>query len=228
MPMTNSTEHMSRQYAMMNDMYELPNTRQIIQYYHATPGFPMKATWLKAIWAGFYATWPMLTTRAVMKYSLELDETQKQHMGQNKGGVHSTEKLVEAQNTHVVYMPQLWLQEMSINIEVMKNIMYINQKGKFSVLLSQGNGYIMVLCKADGNLILVELMKDKKSEGKVQGKKQTYSTVAPNWHQNKVTHSRQGGTRRFPQNSKTTWHRAPKSPIKHALQKWGWTNNQHI
>ena len=57
------------------------------KYYHATAGFPANTTWLKAIKAEFYATGTMLTTTAVMKHFLELDETQKGYMRQNKHGV---------------------------------------------------------------------------------------------------------------------------------------------
>ena len=49
MPNTINMGHMRRQYAMMNNVYELPCTRQIIRYYHATAGFLTKVTWLKAI-----------------------------------------------------------------------------------------------------------------------------------------------------------------------------------
>ena len=81
MPNTNNTEDRSRQYTMINNVYEQPSTRQIKRYYHARAGFPIKATWLETIQARFYATWPMLTTTAVMKYFPELDKTQKRtHM----------------------------------------------------------------------------------------------------------------------------------------------------
>ena len=72
-------------------------------------------------------------------------------------------ELDEAQDTHVVNMPQLWLQEININIEDMKHIMYTNQAGKFPVVSSLGNRYIMVLYKVDVNLILVEPMKNRTS-----------------------------------------------------------------
>jgi hypothetical protein len=40
----------------INSVYELPNTEQVIAWYHAAAGYPTKATWIKAIYAGFYAT----------------------------------------------------------------------------------------------------------------------------------------------------------------------------
>jgi hypothetical protein len=41
-----------------NAIFELPNTRQTILYHHALAGFPMKETFLNAVWAENYATWP--------------------------------------------------------------------------------------------------------------------------------------------------------------------------
>ena len=63
----------------------------------------------------------------------------------------------------MVYVPQTWLQEMNINIEDMEHIMHTDQTGQFPVVSSQGNMYIMLLCKTDGNLILVEPMKNRTS-----------------------------------------------------------------
>ena len=72
---------------MVNNVYELWSTKEIICYHHSTAGFPTKATWLRAIKAGFYATRPVLTATAVFKYFPESDETQKGHKQQNHQGV---------------------------------------------------------------------------------------------------------------------------------------------
>ena len=85
-----------------NSVYELPNTEQVIAWYHAAAGYPTKATWIKAIDAGFYATWPMLTSKAVRKHFPESEETTKGHMRRVKSGVRST---VDVHEVHrVVYV----------------------------------------------------------------------------------------------------------------------------
>ena len=68
---------------------------QIIAWYHAAAGYPTKPTWIKAIDAGFYATWPMLTSKAVRKHFPESEETAKGHMRRVKSGVRSTKAQVE-------------------------------------------------------------------------------------------------------------------------------------
>ncbi len=62
------------------NVYDLPSVNQTIKYLHAAAGYPVKDTWVKAINAGNYTTWPGLTAIAVRKHFPESDETQKGHM----------------------------------------------------------------------------------------------------------------------------------------------------
>ena len=64
----------------VNNRYELPSTAKVVRYLHAAAGFPPKATWLKAIHAGNYNTWPMITVQTVNKFFSKSKETQKGHM----------------------------------------------------------------------------------------------------------------------------------------------------
>ena len=49
---------------------------------HAVCGYPVKSTWLKAVKAGNYTGWPLLTERNVSKYYPETTETPKGHLNQ--------------------------------------------------------------------------------------------------------------------------------------------------
>jgi hypothetical protein len=51
-----------------NAIFDLPNTWQSLLYHHALVGFPLKETFLAAVWAGNYATWPGLTTTLILKH----------------------------------------------------------------------------------------------------------------------------------------------------------------
>ncbi len=44
-----------------NSVYDLPSTEQAIKWMHTICGYPVKSTWFKAIKAGNYVGWPMLT-----------------------------------------------------------------------------------------------------------------------------------------------------------------------
>jgi hypothetical protein len=73
-----------------NSIYDLPSTEQTIKWLHAVCGYPVKLTWLKAIKAGNYNVWPMLTECNVNKYYPETSETPKGHMNQMRKNVRST------------------------------------------------------------------------------------------------------------------------------------------
>jgi hypothetical protein len=73
-----------------NALFDLPNTRQSLLYQHALAGFLPKETFLAAVRAGNYATWPSLTTTLILKHFPNLDKTQKGHMKGQRKGVRST------------------------------------------------------------------------------------------------------------------------------------------
>ena len=67
----------------------LPLTEQAIKWMHSVCGYPVKSTWLKAIQAGNYIGWPLLTAQKVKKYYPETIETPKGHMNQTRKDVRS-------------------------------------------------------------------------------------------------------------------------------------------
>jgi hypothetical protein len=71
-------------------VYDLPSTEQAIKWMHVVCGYPVKSTWLKAVKAGNYICWPMLTECKVNKYYPETSETSKGHMNQTRKNVRST------------------------------------------------------------------------------------------------------------------------------------------
>ncbi len=75
-----------------NAIFELPSTRQTILYHHALAGFPIKETFLNAVRAGNYATWPGLTIAALCKYFPNSDRMHKGHMKGQRQGIRSTKQ----------------------------------------------------------------------------------------------------------------------------------------
>jgi hypothetical protein len=86
---------------MPANVHDLPSTEHVIKYIHAAAGFPAKSTWLKAINADFYVTWPMLTAKNVNKYFPESEETQKEHMRQKRLGVRNTNRLMLGEDKEI-------------------------------------------------------------------------------------------------------------------------------
>ena len=53
----------------------MPGIKELIAYHHASAGFPSKETWLSAIKANTYESWPGLTPDASKKHCPNSDET---------------------------------------------------------------------------------------------------------------------------------------------------------
>jgi hypothetical protein len=56
----------------VQNVYSLLSILQSIRYIHAAAGFPVEATWTKAIKAGNFITWPGLTNTTVKNTSQSL------------------------------------------------------------------------------------------------------------------------------------------------------------
>jgi hypothetical protein len=157
-----------------SNVYDLPSTEHAIRYLHAAAGFPTKPTWIKAINAGFFTSWPMLTTRNVNKYFPESEETQKGHMRQKKAGVRRTNRRIRMvlEGNELEFdkietdIKELQRKREDIMIKVYNctESVFTDQTGQFPVTSNRGNKYIMVLCEIDGNQILAEPMQNR-SEG---------------------------------------------------------------
>ncbi len=143
------------------NMYNIPSINQTIKYLHAAAGYPVEDTWVKAINAGNYTTWPGLTATVACKHFAESNETQKGHMKPQRQGVCSTRTLqtiTEDDKEHITpnsgespaSKPKK-MQDLYIKIHNASETMHTDQPGQFPATSSNGNQYIMVLVEIDGN-----------------------------------------------------------------------------
>jgi hypothetical protein len=162
-----------------NAIFELPSTRQTILYHHASAGFPIKETFLDAVRAGNYATWPGLTVAALHKYFPDSDEMQKGHMKGQRQGIRSTKQkaldhLVESETIvkikvepgTEVPLPAKCFNDIFIRIEDLAESIHSDQTGAFSYPSQRGNRYVMVAIHLDANYIFCESMKNR-TEGEM-------------------------------------------------------------
>ena len=70
--------------------YDLPIVEALVRYFHASDGFPVRTTWLKAIKVGNYCTWTGLTLANATSYCPSEDENIKGHIVQSRKGVRYT------------------------------------------------------------------------------------------------------------------------------------------
>jgi hypothetical protein len=136
---------------------------------HAVCGYPVKSTWLRAIKAGNFVGWPMLTERNVSKYCPDMDETLKGHMKQTRKNVRSTK--ARQRPLEVVEHPDMKeKKERDVYISVYKasnmyevrETTFSDQTGKFPIRSRSGNKYMMIMVEIDSSAILVEPMKSHK------------------------------------------------------------------
>ena len=147
-----------------NNLFELPSLRESIRYLHASLGFPVKSTWLKAIRAGNFAGWPLVTVENVHKYFPESEETQMGHLNQQRQGVRSTkprEPLLDIDTSMTIRKKE---KDVYIKVLDTKNQIYSDQTGAFPIRSRSGHRYLMVMLEIDSNAILVEPMKSRKDE----------------------------------------------------------------
>jgi hypothetical protein len=98
-----------------------------------------KTTWLRAIRAGNYDTWPHLSAKAVAKHFPESDETQQGHMRSVKQGIRSTkEKKRDVQITfedgNTLTIPMCKHHDIFVRVEEAKEAIYTDQTGAFPAL----------------------------------------------------------------------------------------------
>jgi hypothetical protein len=146
-----------------NSVYDLPSTEQAIKWMHAVCGYPVKSTWIKAIKAGNFIGWPLLTEKNVNKYYPETDKTPKGHMNQTRKNVRSTKpKRFETSNTSALRGKKV--QDVFVKTYDVRETIFSDQTGKFPTQSSRGHKYIMVMVEIDSNAILVEPMKSRKDQ----------------------------------------------------------------
>ncbi len=160
-----------------NAIFELPSTHQTILYHHALVGFPVKETFLNAVRAGNYTTWPGLTIAALHKYFPNSDEMQKGHMKGQRQGIHSTKQkaldhLVESEKLVKIkvepgteeVLPAKRHSDIFVRIKDLAESIHSDQTGAFSYTSQQGNRYVVMAIHLDANHIVCEPMKNRSED----------------------------------------------------------------
>ena len=134
---------------------DLPSVGALVRYLHAAAGFPVKSTWLAAIKAGNYASWPGLTYTNASKYCPVSVESIKGHLTQSRQGVRSTKPKPEPAPPAPTPAPSTASKLLVISTEPISKL-YSDDTGRFPIRSRSGNNYIMLAYHVDTNAILVE------------------------------------------------------------------------
>jgi hypothetical protein len=142
-----------------NHAHDNNNQKDLINYLHAACFSPIKSTWIKAINNGNFLSWPGLNEHTVEKHLSKSTSTAKGHLNQQRQNARTT-KIKDAQllepeqdidhgiKTQFVYAATIDAGQI-----------YTDQTGRFPVVLSKGNKYIMILYDYDSNAILAQPIK---------------------------------------------------------------------
>jgi hypothetical protein len=136
---------------------------------HAVCGYPVKSTWLKAIKAGNYMGWPMLTEHNVRKYYPEMIKTAKGHLNQTRKNVWTTKgKATPLETCDTSHLHGKKVYNVYTQMYMVQETTFSNQTGQFPIWSLCGNKYIMVMVEIDINAILIEPMKNRKDDKMIQ------------------------------------------------------------
>jgi len=124
-------------------VYDLPNTKEVMRFLHASLGTPTRATLLTAAQNGNLVTFPGMTPENISRHFPESDETQKGHMKQTKQGVRSTKVVDEDAMLGLQQKPGIKHKDVYLIVfDATKKSMYSDQTGKFPITSARGSKYI--------------------------------------------------------------------------------------
>jgi hypothetical protein len=137
------------------------NQKDLINYLHDACFSTVKSTWITAIKNGHFTSWPVLTEHYVEKHVSKYTSTTKGHLNQQRQNARTT----KFKDTKVIVTePEL---DHSIKTQFVyaatidAGQIYTYQTGRFPVVSSKGNKYIMILYDYDSNAILAQPIKDR-------------------------------------------------------------------
>ena len=139
----------------------MPSVKSLVRFLHAAAGFPIKSTWLAAIWAGNYATCPGLTYENAKTYHPTTGETLKGHMTHTLQGVRSTKRKETPSNqTRGVSpissdIPATKSNKLFVVVKPVSKL-YIDDMGRFPIRSRSGHRYIILSFHCGSKSILIE------------------------------------------------------------------------
>ena len=119
--------------------HELPSVGALFRYLHAATVFQVKSTWLAAIKAGNYASWPSLTYANAYKYFPISVESLQGHITQSRQGTRSTKPKPDP----VPRPPMTKSKELYITTEPISKL-YTDDMGRFLVCSRSGNNLLVL------------------------------------------------------------------------------------
>jgi hypothetical protein len=138
------------------------NQKYLINYLHAACFSPVKSTWITAIKNGNFSYWPGLTEHAVEKHLSKSTSTKKGHLNQQRQNARTT-KIKDARVIEEPNIDHGVKTQFIYDATIDAGQIYTDQTGRFLMVSSKGNKYIMILYDYDSNAILAQPIKYRAS-----------------------------------------------------------------
>jgi hypothetical protein len=152
---------MTPKLSQCNHAHDNNNQKDLISYLHAACFSPVKSTWIKAIKNGNFSSWPGLNEQNVEKYLSKSTSTANGHLNQQRQNARTT-KIKDTEKIDAEPDPDHGLKTQYVYAATIDaGQIYTDQTGRFPVVSSKGNKYIMVLYDYDSNAILAKPIKDR-------------------------------------------------------------------
>jgi hypothetical protein len=140
-------ENQQPQHAVANNVYELRNTGALVTNLHKAMFSPTKSALLQAVKNGHLITWPGLTEEAINKHLKLTPATAMGHMNQRLQHIRSTSKAPITSDIEDITTTTTnpgTKTDLVYAVLVDQGQLYTNLTGKFPVIPSKGNWYVMV------------------------------------------------------------------------------------
>jgi hypothetical protein len=152
-----------------------------IAFLHAAAGYPVLSTWLKAIEAGYFATWPGLTATTVRRYLPASIISAKGHLDQQRANTRSTQPkstaLASSQPTNTTTTETARTHAIFVDCQPISGQVFSDLPGKFLVTSSRGMNYILLVYDYDSNAIITEPIKSRSGHDITQGYKKIHTLL---------------------------------------------------
>jgi hypothetical protein len=144
-----------------NHAHDNNSQKALINYLHAACFSPVKSTWITAIKNGNFLSWSGLTEHAVEKHLSKSTATTKGHLNQQRQNARTTQIKSTNENNQETDIDHGIKTQFVYAATIDAGQIYTDQTGRFPVVSSKGNKYIMILYDYDSNAILAQLIKDR-------------------------------------------------------------------
>ena len=155
-------------FPLVNSVHTMKTLPDLVIYFHRACFSPVIKTWTQAIDAGFFTTWPGLTSALVRKHLPKSLATAKGHLRQDRKNVRSTKipsiPTIEQQvmtTSDLAHESNVRTHCAFSKIVSLTGKVFSDQTGRFPQTSSRGNKYVMIFYDYDSSAILAEPLKSR-------------------------------------------------------------------